>query len=212
LICPGCGNSPSLVTNLDDILEVVDALASMKEPAPMNHGDCLKHSMAQTFPNHEVRFENPFVWACRLGLLYYDNYELEGYDSDESEDDGRNKEMDEREMKETNVAGALPADVPLWLPLGDGTAAGMRTALLVIDLQHDFLTKGGFGDTLGNDNETLRAVLPKAQQLLNACRREGMPIIFTVVSTFSLFLFVFLSVSCVSLCLICYFSLFVSFR
>ena len=26
LICPGCGNSPSLVTNLDDILEVVDAL------------------------------------------------------------------------------------------------------------------------------------------------------------------------------------------
>ena len=54
-----------------------------------------------------------------------------------------------------------------------------RTALLVIDMQRDFLEPGGFGETLGNDVSLLaRAVKPIAA-LLAAFRRRELLVIHT---------------------------------
>jgi biuret amidohydrolase len=54
-----------------------------------------------------------------------------------------------------------------------------RTALVIIDMQRDFLEPGGFGETLGNDVSLLgRAVEPIAR-LLRRARETGMLVIHT---------------------------------
>jgi nicotinamidase-related amidase len=57
--------------------------------------------------------------------------------------------------------------------------APAQTALMVIDMQRDFVEPGGFGETLGNDVSLLRAVIPPLQQVLAASRAAGMAIIHT---------------------------------
>lgn len=53
------------------------------------------------------------------------------------------------------------------------------TALLIIDMQRDFMEPGGFGETLGNDvSQLARAVAPIAA-LLTAARGIGMTVIHT---------------------------------
>jgi nicotinamidase-related amidase len=53
------------------------------------------------------------------------------------------------------------------------------TALLIIDMQRDFMEPGGFGETLGNDVSRLaRAVKPIAA-VLSAARDTGMLVIHT---------------------------------
>jgi nicotinamidase-related amidase len=47
------------------------------------------------------------------------------------------------------------------------------TALLVIDMQRDFLEPGGFGALLGNDVAPLRAVIAPLTRLLTAWRAAG---------------------------------------
>ena len=54
-----------------------------------------------------------------------------------------------------------------------------RTALLVIDMQRDFVEPGGFGETLGNDVAQLRAVIPPLQAALAATREAGITVIHT---------------------------------
>ncbi len=54
-----------------------------------------------------------------------------------------------------------------------------RTALVVIDMQRDFLLPGGFGETLGNDVSLLRKVVPPLARLLAAARESGMLVIHT---------------------------------
>ena len=53
------------------------------------------------------------------------------------------------------------------------------TALVVIDMQRDFLEPGGFGETLGNDVSLLRAAIEPCQMLLAAARKQGMLVVHT---------------------------------
>lgn len=52
-------------------------------------------------------------------------------------------------------------------------------ALIVIDMQRDFMEPGGFGETLGNDVSLLRRIIPKTKELLEGFRALGLPIIHT---------------------------------
>jgi nicotinamidase-related amidase len=67
---------------------------------------------------------------------------------------------------------AQPADFPL-------PEAG-RFALVIIDMQRDFLEPGGFGASLGNDVARLRPIVPTLARLLDAFRRRGLPVIHTL--------------------------------
>ncbi len=54
-----------------------------------------------------------------------------------------------------------------------------HTALVVIDMQRDFIEKGGFGDSLGNDVARLDAIVPTVAALISLFRREGWLVIHT---------------------------------
>ncbi len=53
------------------------------------------------------------------------------------------------------------------------------TALVVIDMQRDFVEPGGFGDSLGNDVARLTAIVPTVAELIGLCRRYGIRVIHT---------------------------------
>src|SRR5258708_1802389 len=52
-------------------------------------------------------------------------------------------------------------------------------ALLIIDMQRDFLEPGGFGEMLGNDVSQLRRTIEPNRRLLAAWRARGLAIIHT---------------------------------
>jgi len=54
-----------------------------------------------------------------------------------------------------------------------------HSALLIIDMQRDFVEPGGFGETLGNDVKQLQAVIPPLQAVLAASREAGIRVIHT---------------------------------
>jgi nicotinamidase-related amidase len=54
-----------------------------------------------------------------------------------------------------------------------------RTAIVIIDMQRDFLEPGGFGDSLGNDIAQLARVVAPCQALLEGARALDMAIIHT---------------------------------
>jgi len=53
------------------------------------------------------------------------------------------------------------------------------TALIVIDMQRDFIDPGGFGAALGNDVSRLQEIIPATAQLIAIARRAGLPVIHT---------------------------------
>jgi nicotinamidase-related amidase len=59
------------------------------------------------------------------------------------------------------------------------TLAEGRTALIVIDMQRDFLLPGGFGESLGNDVGQLLKVVPPLTALIAAARAAGVMVIHT---------------------------------
>lgn len=54
-----------------------------------------------------------------------------------------------------------------------------RTAVVVIDMQRDFLEPGGFGETLGNDVSLLQKAVAPCRALLDAARKKGLLVIHT---------------------------------
>lgn len=68
---------------------------------------------------------------------------------------------------------SVPAEPgPFPLPAG-------KVALLVIDMQRDFLLPGGFGESLGNDVALLQRVVPPLARVLGAAREAGLLVIHT---------------------------------
>ncbi len=68
------------------------------------------------------------------------------------------------------IEAALP--YPYAFPAG-------RLALVIIDMQRDFLEPGGFGAALGNDVARLAPAVVPAAALIAAFRRHGLPIVHT---------------------------------
>ncbi|MEH6727751.1 MAG: cysteine hydrolase [Hyphomicrobiales bacterium] len=65
---------------------------------------------------------------------------------------------------------ARPFEFPLKLE---------NCALMIIDMQRDFVLPGGFGETLGNDVSPCTAIIPTLARLLGAFRAAGLPVIHT---------------------------------
>jgi biuret amidohydrolase len=61
----------------------------------------------------------------------------------------------------------------------DFTLDPSRAALVVIDMQRDFIEPGGFGAALGNDVSRLTAIVPTVAALIALFRRHGLPVIHT---------------------------------
>src|SRR5271154_5908349 len=55
----------------------------------------------------------------------------------------------------------------------------VHTALVIIDMQRDFLEPGGFGEMLGNDVSQLRRTIEPNKKLLAAWRAAGLQVIHT---------------------------------
>ncbi|HEY8877108.1 MAG TPA: cysteine hydrolase [Roseateles sp.] len=54
-----------------------------------------------------------------------------------------------------------------------------HTALVVIDMQRDFVEPGGFGASLGNDVTRLQAIVPTVRRMLDAWRAIGGVVLHT---------------------------------
>ncbi|MGA2792137.1 MAG: isochorismatase family cysteine hydrolase [Roseiarcus sp.] len=67
----------------------------------------------------------------------------------------------------------VPAD-PFPYPLDPA-----HTALVVIDMQRDFVEPGGFGETLGNDLSPVAAIVPTVAALIALFRQKQWPILHT---------------------------------
>lgn len=59
------------------------------------------------------------------------------------------------------------------------TFTPQQVALVVIDMQRDFIEEGGFGSVLGNDVRPLAAIVPNVAQLLALARAHGIAVIHT---------------------------------
>jgi nicotinamidase-related amidase len=55
----------------------------------------------------------------------------------------------------------------------------ITTALVVIDMQRDFLEPGGFGELLGNDVSLLRTTIEPTRRVLHAARVAGLFVVHT---------------------------------
>ena len=73
----------------------------------------------------------------------------------------------------TNEGVAIDAEPYAFTFLPDACA------LLIIDMQRDFLEAGGFGEMLGNDVSQLRRTIEPNRKLLAGWRSKGLPVIHT---------------------------------
>jgi nicotinamidase-related amidase len=75
----------------------------------------------------------------------------------------------------------IPTGLPLHIPAQPYafTLNPATTALVIIDMQRDFLEPGGFGEALGNDVSRLSVVVPPLRTLLATARAVGLPVIHT---------------------------------
>lgn len=81
---------------------------------------------------------------------------------------------------EIDLAPPLPPQRRLRLPAEPQNLVLdlQRTAILVIDMQNDFCTKGGLVDHMGGDVGPDRAPIAPLQRLLPALRAQGVPVVW----------------------------------
>ncbi len=72
-----------------------------------------------------------------------------------------------------------PAEISLAANPYEFSFAPKTTALLIIDLQRDFLEPGGFGELLGNDVGLLQQVVDPTRAVLAAARAADMLVVHT---------------------------------
>ncbi|EEA02169.1 isochorismatase hydrolase [Burkholderia sp. H160] len=70
----------------------------------------------------------------------------------------------------TTIASAKPTPF---------TFDAVYTALIVIDMQRDFIEPGGFGEALGNDVSLLSGIVPTVARLLAHARSAGWQVVHT---------------------------------
>jgi len=70
----------------------------------------------------------------------------------------------------TNTINAKPFAYPL---------PERAPALIIIDMQRDFVEEGGFGSSLGNDVTPLQKIIPPLVKVLHTFRQLGLPVIHT---------------------------------
>jgi nicotinamidase-related amidase len=75
-----------------------------------------------------------------------------------------------RDPMSTRTISAEPAPI---------TIDPQATAVVIIDMQRDFLEPGGFGESLGNDVSRLSAAIGPCKALLDGARRKGMLVVHT---------------------------------
>lgn len=73
-----------------------------------------------------------------------------------------------------NTVPASPS--PYSLP---PRGSGARVALVIIDMQRDFIEPGGFGAALGNRVEHLQQIVPTVATILKTFRELNLPVIHT---------------------------------
>ena len=73
-----------------------------------------------------------------------------------------------------NTVQASPYPYPL-----PAKGSGNRVALVIIDMQRDFIEPGGFGAALGNKVEYLQKIVPTVAGLLKTFRELRLPVIHT---------------------------------
>lgn len=86
------------------------------------------------------------------------------------------------QASEDAVDMAMPAPAPVPVSIAcqpqNVTIDLRRTAIIVIDMQNDFCTEGGWVDHLGADYEPDRAPIAPLQRLLPPLRKAGVPVIW----------------------------------
>ena len=55
----------------------------------------------------------------------------------------------------------------------------VNPALVVIDVQNGFVSKGGSYDLLGMDTSNYRQVIPRIKELIDLCRENSIPVFYT---------------------------------
>ena len=55
----------------------------------------------------------------------------------------------------------------------------MAPALVVIDMQNGFVSKGGSYDKIGMNTSLYREIIPKIKDLIEFCRSMGIPVFYT---------------------------------
>lgn len=79
----------------------------------------------------------------------------------------------------TPLTTSTPAPVTVAAEPFDFSFDLARAALVIIDMQRDFIEPGGFGETLGNDVSLLSAIVPACQAVLAAWRAAGGLVVHT---------------------------------
>ncbi len=77
------------------------------------------------------------------------------------------------------MSATKPTPVPIAARPFTFEMAPGRAALVIIDMQRDFIEPGGFGASLGNDVSLLEAAVTPTRQLLDAWRARGWPVVHT---------------------------------